>query len=172
MSAPTPAPAAPLVLAFSDRTSERCPVSTDAGVVAFVDAHGSDFQVVTPDAAVVCRGGTVPRSFGRRWQVTDPQGEDVLTLTGWGRSTDIRLADGRELRATGAMLSRHWTVTGGGDAVVVRTVAADSASLGFHPRSWLLEQDGSLSWLQFVAVVQVRRQAEQRRRRFTENLPI
>lgn len=97
------------------------------------------------------------------WPVSTPDGVVARMDVGWGRTATARFAAGRECEVRGEFFSRAWEMTDGTGRIVARSVPT-SSSWGFRPDAWLVQQDGSLTLTQFVAVVQTYRRIVQRRR--------
>lgn len=158
--------AGPPVLDFSGSRADGWPVSTPDGVVARMDVSWwtSDFTVRAAGGAVLCSGKIPFGSFGRQWEVVDAAGGPVLSFgVGWGRTSTVWLAGRGEYALRGEFLSRAWEMTDQSGHVVLHAVPTTS-SWGFRPDAQLVQQDGSLTLTQFVAIVQTHRRMVQRRR--------
>lgn len=158
--------AGPPVLDFSGSRADGWPVSTPDGVVARMEVGWltSEFSIRDPRGVLLCSGKVPFGAFGRRWEVVDAAGAPVLSLgVGWGRTSTVRFANGRECAVRGDFLSRAWEMTDTDGRIAARSVPTTS-SWGFRPDAWLVQQDGSFTLTEFVAVVQTYRRVVQRRR--------
>lgn len=150
--------AGPPVLDFSGSRSEGWPVSTPDGVVARMEVsfRSSEFTVRDVSGNPLCSGKIPFGSFGRQWEVVDAAGAPVLSFgVGWGRTMPpLRPHACRPVpSSTGSSALAHGFQR-----------QPSGSGWRFRPDAQLVQQDGSLTLTQFVAIVQTHRRMVQRRR--------
>jgi hypothetical protein len=151
---------APQVLGFPDRQSDGAyPVQVpDGSVVASIKVAfwRNRFDAFGAGGERIC-SGRAP-TLGRTWLAQDAQGRELVAIkTNWGRFAAVTLRLGEvEARFNGSWRSRDWQLSDTAGRILLSSTPQSSA-WSFHPDTWLVHCDQSLSLAEAVAIVQLNR---------------
>lgn len=165
MSRPTIALTRPAVLAFGWLRAQQGEVYDPAGLVARSDTNRLTTRIRVSDAhgAPLCSGKLAFGSFGKRWSAVDAAGGPLLDLEVGEQRHTVTFADGRVATAAGRLFTPQWALTDSAGGTVVFPTGTEGPWPS-APDAWLLRQDGSLTFTQFVATVALYRRMRAQRR--------